>query len=358
LKNNLNEQTVSEQKSFAENTENNFSLAAPELSLLLPVLNEAANLRPLHEKIQKALDKLDKTVEIIYVDDGSTDGSLEILRHLARFDSRVRVISFRRNYGQAAALSAGIDAARGKILISIDADLQNDPADISKLLEKLDEGYDVVSGWRVNRQDALITRKIPSQIVNSLISAISGVPLHDYFCSLKAYRRDVLQDARLCGETPLFIPIFAVWTGGRIAEIPVEHHARAAGKSKYGLSRAFKILLDFITIKFIISRQFKPIYVFAVFGLIAFAFSFIAGLSALYLKLVESVSFFLTPLPLIAIVMLAIAAQFFLTGLLAEIFVRAHQESQAKPIYFVREQIGFEHSDRNQQFSPKARATD
>jgi dolichol-phosphate mannosyltransferase len=224
----------------------------------------------------------------------------------------------------------------------MDADLQNDPADIRRLLEKLDEGYDVVSGWRKNRQDTLLTRKIPSWLANNLISKIGGVALHDYGCSLKAYRRDVIQDVRLYGEMHRFIPIYAAWAGARVAEIPVEHHARTMGKSKYGLSRTVKVVLDLMTIKFMASYQTKPIYVFGTFGLIAFALSFVAGFWALYLKLFEAVSFILTPLPIIAIVMLAISVQFFLMGLLAEMLVRTYHESQAKPIYAVRERIGFD----------------
>lgn len=315
---------------------------APELSLFLPVLNEEPNLRPMHQKISAALDALGKRAEVIYVDDGSTDKSLKILRELATEDSRVRVISFRRNYGQTAAMSAGIDAATGEILIPMDADLQNDPADIARLLEKLDEGYDVVSGWRKNRQDKLITRKIPSWIANGVISKIGGVTLHDYGCSLKAYRRDVIQDVRLYGEMHRFIPIYAAWAGARVGEIPVEHHARTMGKSKYGLSRTVKVVLDLMTIKFMASYQTKPIYVFGTFGLIAFGLSFLAGTWAIFLKLFEGISFILTPLPVIAVVMLAISVQFFLMGLLAEMLVRTYHESQAKPIYAVREKIGFE----------------
>lgn len=315
---------------------------APELSLFLPVFNEEPNLRPLHAKIQAALENLGKTAEVIYVDDGSTDASLMILREIAAADARVRVVSFRRNYGQTAAMSAGIDAATGEILIPMDADLQNDPSDIARLLEKLDEGFDVVSGWRRERQDKLLTRKIPSQLANNLISKIGGVALHDYGCSLKAYRRDVLQDVRLYGEMHRFIPIYAAWAGARVTEIPVEHHARTMGKSKYGLSRTIKVVLDLMTIKFMASYQTKPIYVFGTFGLIAFALSLIAGIWALFLKLIENVSFILTPLPVIAVVMLAISVQFFLMGLLAEMLVRTYHESQAKPIYAVRERIGFD----------------
>jgi glycosyltransferase involved in cell wall biosynthesis len=314
----------------------------PELSLFLPVLDEEENLRPMHAKIRAALDALGKTAEVIYVDDGSADKSLSVLKEIAAGDDRVRVVALRRNYGQTAAMSAGIDAARGEILIPMDADLQNDPADISRLLEKLDEGYDVVSGWRKNRQDKLISRKIPSQIANRIISWIGGVHLHDYGCSLKAYRRDVLQDVKLYGEMHRFIPIYASWAGARVTEIPVDHHARTMGKSKYGISRTVKVIFDLITIKFMASYQTKPLYVFGSFGLIAFLLSMVSGAWSIILKIFYGTSFILTPLPLITIVMLAISVQFFLMGLLAELLVRTYHESQDKAIYAVREKIGFE----------------
>jgi dolichol-phosphate mannosyltransferase len=315
---------------------------APDISVFLPVLNEEPNLRPLHEKMSAALDALGRSAEVIYVDDGSTDNSLNVLRELAAEDPRVRVISLRRNYGQTAAMSAGIDAARGRVLIPMDADLQNDPADIRRLLDKLDEGYDVVSGWRKNRQDKMFTRKIPSMLANRLISWIGGVPLHDYGCSLKAYRRDVLVDVRLYGEMHRFIPIYASWAGARVTEIPVEHHARTMGKSKYGLSRTLKVVFDLITIKFMASYQTKPIYVFGTFGTLAFAISLLAGLYAVFLKLTHRADFVQTPLPILTIVMFAVGVQFILMGLLAEMLVRTYHESQAKAIYAVRERIGFE----------------
>ncbi|MGB4988664.1 MAG: glycosyltransferase family 2 protein [Pyrinomonadaceae bacterium] len=314
----------------------------PELSLFLPVLDEEENLRPMHAKIAAALDALGKSAEVIFVDDGSTDRSLSILKEIAAADDRVRVISLRRNYGQTAAMSAGIDAAKGDILIPMDADLQNDPADIKRLLDKLDEGFDVVSGWRKNRQDKLISRKIPSQIANRIISWIGGVHLHDYGCSLKAYRRDVIQDVRLYGEMHRFIPIYASWAGARVTEIPVDHHARTMGKSKYGISRTIKVVFDLMTIKFMASYQTKPIYVFGTFGMLAFLLSMIAGVWSLVLKIGYDTSFILTPLPVIAVVMLAISVQFFLMGLLAELSVRTYHESQDKAIYAVRERIGFD----------------
>ena len=318
--------------------------AAPEVSIFLPVYNEEPNLLPLHAKLDEALKTLGRSAEIVYVDDGSTDGSLKILREIAELDPRVRVVALRRNYGQTAAMAAGIDAATGKVLIPMDADLQNDPADITRLLEKLDEGYDVVSGWRKNRKDKMITRKIPSMIANRVISWIGGVPLHDYGCSLKAYRRESLQDVRLYGEMHRFIPIYASWAGARVTEIPVRHHARTMGKSKYGLSRTLKVVFDLMTIKFMASYQTKPIYVFGSFGMFAFAISLLAGLYAVFLKIFHKADFVQTPLPILTIVMFAVGVQFLLMGLLAEMLVRTYHESQAKAIYAVRERLGFKNT--------------
>ena len=317
----------------------------PAISVFLPVLNEEPNLLPLHEKLDDALRKLGRSAEIIYVDDGSTDGSLDVLRRLAETDPRVRVVALRRNYGQTAAMAAGIHAARGDVLIPMDADLQNDPADIARLLKKLDEGYDVVSGWRKNRQDKLVTRKFPSMIANRLISWIGGVPLHDYGCSLKAYRRESLADVNLYGEMHRFIPIYASWAGARVAEIPVEHHARTMGKSKYGLSRTVKVVFDLMTIKFMASYQTKPLYVFGWVGLLTLAASVFCALLAFLMKYANwphHADFVQTPLPVLAMVMLVLGIQFFLMGLLAEMQVRTYHESQSKAIYAIRERIGFE----------------
>src|SRR5919202_592973 len=268
---------------------------APDISVFLPVLNEEPNLRPLHAKLDAALAELGRTAEVIYVDDGSTDRSLAILREIAAADTRVRVISLRRNYGQTAAMSAGIDAARGRVLIPMDADLQNDPADIRRLLDKLDEGYDVVSGWRKDRQDKVLTRKLPSMIANWVISFIGGVKLHDYGCSLKAYRREFLKEVKLYGEMHRFIPIYASWVGARVTEIPVRHHKRTMGRSKYGLSRTFKVMLDLLTIKFMASYHTKPIYVFGLFGFGSFLISLVAGAWALLRKMMGE-SFIRNPL--------------------------------------------------------------
>src|SRR5262245_25597611 len=251
----------------------------PKLSLFLPVYNEEENLPRLNEKIFQAMEGLGHSFEVIYVDDGSADRSLDLLKGFAASDRRVRVIAFRRNYGQTAAMAAGISAARGDVLIPMDADLQNDPADIKWLLSKLDEGYDVVSGWRKDRQDALLTRTLPSKLANGMISRISGVKLHDYGCSLKAYRREVLKDVQLYGEMHRFIPIYASWAGARVTEIPVAHYPRVAGKSKYGLSRTVKVVFDLVTIKFMASYLTKPLYVFRRAGVVAFAVPLSAGFS-------------------------------------------------------------------------------
>src|SRR5689334_14138264 len=320
---------------------------SPDISVFLPVFNEEPNLLPLHAKLDEALKSLGRSAEIVYVDDGSSDGSLKILREIAQLDPRVRVVALRRNYGQTAAMAAGIDAAKGKVLIPMDADLQNDPADIGRLLDKLNEGYDVVSGWRKNRKDKMVTRKIPSMIGNRLISWIGGVPLHDYGCSLKAYRRESLQDVQLYGEMHRFIPIYASWSGARVTEIPVEHHARTMGKSKYGLSRTIKVVFDLMTIKFMASYQTKPLYMFGFAGLTTFVISLLCALLALLMKFASwphHADFVQTPLPVLTMVMLVLGVQFFFMGLLAEMLVRTYHESQSKPIYAVRERIGFEDS--------------
>jgi glycosyltransferase involved in cell wall biosynthesis len=322
--------------------------AAPEVSIFLPVYNEEPNLRPLHARLDEALQRLGRTAEIIYVDDGSSDGSLNVLRELAAKDSRVRVIALRRNYGQTPAMAAGIHAARGQVLIPMDADMQNDPADIARLLDKLDEGFDVVSGWRKNRQDKLFTRKIPSMIANRMISWIGGVPLHDYGCSLKAYRRESLADVQLYGEMHRFIPIYASWSGARVTEIPVEHHARTMGKSKYGLSRTIKVIFDLMTIKFMASYQTKPLYVFGWAGLLTMLLSLLCAIFAFVMKYTNwphHADFVQTPLPVLTMVMLVLGIQFFLMGLLAEMQVRTYHESQAKAIYAVRERINFTTED-------------
>lgn len=320
----------------------------PKLSIFLPVYNEEENLERLNQKIFAAMAELGHSFEVIYVDDGSSDRSLDLLKKFAAEDRRVKVIGFRRNYGQTAAMAAGIDAARGEILIPMDADLQNDPADIVRLLAKLDEGYDVVSGWRKDRQDAFITRTFPSRIANGLISRIGGVPLHDYGCSLKAYRREVLKDVNLYGEMHRFIPIYAAWAGGRVTEIPVAHYPRTAGQSKYGLSRTIKVVFDLVTIKFMASYMTKPIYVFGWAGVLAFAISVFSAVFACLMKFAswpKHADFIQTPLPVLAMVMLVLGIQLFLMGLIAEMLVRTYHESQNKPIYTVKTKVNLEEGE-------------
>src|SRR5262245_45847017 len=261
------------------------------ISVVIPVYNEEANVQELHARLAASLGQ---EAEFIFVDDGSTDDTYERLIDVARGDARVRLIRFRRNFGQTAALSAGIDHARGRIIVPLDGDLQNDPRDIPRLLAKLDEGFDVVSGWRVNRQDSL-RRRLPSVIANRLVSWISGVRLHDYGCSLKAYRRDVLRDVRLYGEMPSLVPIYASLQGARVTQLPVDHHPRTHGKSNYGFERTIKVILDLIVVKFLSRYSTKPIYVFGGFGLLAFVLSFLTFCWMLYYKITGQKTFIETP---------------------------------------------------------------
>jgi glycosyltransferase involved in cell wall biosynthesis len=313
-----------------------------EISVFLPVYNEQDNIEQLNLRLTDALEKLGRSYEVIYIDDGSTDQSLARLRDIGLRDTRVRVVSLRRNYGQTAAMSAGIDHAKGGILIPMDADLQNDPADISRLLEKLDEGYDVVSGWRKDRKDPWLTRRLPSRLANRLVARLSGVDLHDFGCSLKAYRRDALTGVKLYGEMHRFIPIYAGWAGARVTEIPVTHHARSAGKSKYGLSRTIKVLFDLITIKFLSSFLTKPLYLFGTAGLVCLAISLLSFAFALYYRFVEGVHLNRMPLATLSMIMFAMGVQFVFMGLLAEMIVRTYHESQDKPTYLIRERINID----------------
>ncbi len=311
--------------------------AAVELSVVVPLLDEQDNLRPLYEQIKQALDGR-FPYEIIFVDDGSTDDSFKILKGFHETDERVRVIRFRRNFGQTAALSAGFFHSRGRIVVALDADLQNDPADIPMLVDKLNEGYDVVSGWRKKRHDKALTRLLPSRIANGLISTITGVQLHDYGCTLKAYRREVLAETRLYGEMHRFIPALASWAGARIAECVVNHRARTAGKAKYGLGRTWRVILDLITVKFLGSFSTKPIYVFGGLGGLTALGTVLCGLEVLYEKLfLPGHSMIRNPLLILTAVLMLATIQFILMGLLAEMQVRTYHESQNRPTYVIRE---------------------
>jgi glycosyltransferase involved in cell wall biosynthesis len=309
------------------------------VSVLIPVYNEEENLLPLSERLITALKKTGRPYEVIFVDDGSSDGSLEILLDISKKNPNIKVVSFSRNFGQTAALSAGIDFSKGDILIPMDGDLQNDPEDILPLLQKIEEGYDVVSGWRKNRKDPFLTRRLPSMIANKIISWIGGVHLHDYGCTLKAYRRDILKNIRLYGEMHRFIPIYAQWIGTRVSEIPVRHFPRGSGASKYGMSRVFKVILDLMVVKFLLSYSQKPIYVFGGMGLLMILGAFLSGGYAIYLKLFKGVSFILTPLPLLCVLLLMLGFLSILMGFLAEILTRTYYESQGKLTYQIKETI-------------------
>jgi glycosyltransferase involved in cell wall biosynthesis len=319
------------------------AVATGFISVVVPVLNEEENIDPLCAKLFPALEELGRPFEVIIINDGSWDRTEEKLAAQAEREPRLTVVSFRRNVGQTAALMAGIDYARGDIIVPMDGDLQNDPRDIGDLLAKIDEGYDVVSGWRKERHDSL-SRTFPSRVANKLISEISGVHLHDYGCSLKAYRRDVLRGFRLYGQMHRLVPIYARWQGARIAEIPVRHHARQHGRSKYGMNRVFKVLLDLMLAKFLTQYETTPIYVFGMAGVTFFLMAFVAGIYAIYLKYWEHTSFIQTPLPLLVTLGFITGVMCLLLGLLAEMQVRIYFESQGKLPYQVKT---INHRDEN-----------
>ena len=311
-----------------------------DISVVVPVLNEEESLPLLHEALTEVLSDSGSSYEIIVVDDGSTDRSLEILREIQAQDDNLRVVCFRRNYGQTAAFAAGFDRAQGETVITIDADLQNDPADIPALVSKLQEGYDVVSGWRVDRQDRFLDRRLPSIVANRFIGWATGVRIHDYGCSLKAYRRDVLADVRLYGELHRFIPALAHAAGARVAEIPVSHHPRRFGETKYGISRTLKVILDLLVVRFLMSYSTRPIHVF---GLMGMASAFAGTVILCYLGVVRLVlqqDIGNRPITLLAILLVVVGVQLVTSGLLAELMTRTYYESQGKAIYTVREELG------------------
>src|SRR5947209_20086038 len=311
----------------------------PRLSVVVLVYNEIDSIEPLQEELTGVLEGLDVSYEIVYIDDGSRDGSTEKMSQFATHDPHVRVVSFRRNFGQTAAVQAGIDNSSGEILVFLDGDMQNDPHDIPHLLEKVDEGYDVVSGWRHDRRDD-ITRVLPSQVANWIIAHVTGVHLSDFGCTLKAYRRDVIQDVRLYGEMHRFIPVYASMVGARITELPVNHRPRTYGKSKYSLSRTSRVMLDLITMKLLGSYSTKPMYFFgfAAFGLWAMALV-LAAIVILQKALPPYVYAHNNPLLLLSVVLVIIGVQFILMGLVAELVIRTYHESKQKRTYVVREVI-------------------
>jgi glycosyltransferase involved in cell wall biosynthesis len=315
-----------------------------DLSIVVPLFNEADNIPILYRELCYALGKLGKSYELILVDDGSTDRTPELLAGLAEGDERVLVVTFRRNFGQTAAMAAGIDLAQGAVIVPMDGDLQNDPEDIGALLRELDRGYDVVSGWRKERKDSL-SRVIPSRLANFIISRVGGVPLHDYGCSLKAYRRETLDEVHLYGEMHRFIPIFARWQGARVTELPVRHRPRRAGQSHYGFERVLKVILDLIVLKFFSAYITKPIYVFGGFGMLSIGLSLVSFLLSVVFKLIPRDNpwgptwhkdFIATPLPVLSVGLFVVGLQMIFIGLLAEVLMRTYFESQNKRAYVIK----------------------
>jgi glycosyltransferase involved in cell wall biosynthesis len=313
-----------------------------DISVVIPFLNEEASLAGLCDDLDVALASTGREYEILFIDDGSTDGGVAVLEQQREKNSRIKIISFRRNFGQTAALVAGLDYSSGSVVITMDADRQNDPADIPLLLEKIDEGYDLVCGWRHDRQDTYISRKLPSLIANKLISRITGVQLHDYGCTLKAMQGEVAKNITLYGELHRFIPAVASWMGVRIAEVPVNHRPRTEGESKYGLSRVFRVLLDLITVKFLLSYSGRPIHFFGIPGLICGTIGIVTTTYLVIARLFFGMPLSDRPILLFAIAMILVGIQFIVFGLLGELQIRTYYESQDKPIYFVRKTIGIE----------------
>jgi len=319
----------------------NHSLTHPliELSIVVPVFNEEENLPLLYKQLTGTLESLGRPYELLFIDDGSRDNSFSLLKTLHEQDSRVRVIRFRRNFGQTAAFSAGFDVAQGEIIITLDADNQNDPTDIPRLLDKMSAGYDVVSGWRQQRQDPW-HRRLPSRVANWLISTVTGVHLHDYGCSLKVYRREVIKEIRLYGELHRYIPAIASWMGIEVAELPVNHYPRRFGKSKYGLSRTLRVVLDLVTVRFLLSYSTRPLQIFGLLGLAAGMTGFLMGLYLSYEKLILGAKIGDRPLLLLSVLLMLTGVQLVSMGLLGELIIRTYYEAQRKPIYVVREKLG------------------
>lgn len=313
-----------------------------DVSIVVPIYNEEENIQALYEKVTGALNASGLEYEFILVDDGSSDRSFLLLHDIAGKDSRVKVIRFRRNFGQTAAMAAGFDAARGRVVVPMDGDLQNDPGDIVRLLAKMEEGYDVVSGWRKDRQDTFVNRKLPSMIANGLISRMTGVHLHDYGCTLKAYRKEVLEGINLYGEMHRFVPALASQVGARVTEIPVQHHPRLFGQSKYGISRTMRVVLDLMTVKFLLHYSTKPIQLFGKWGVYTLLAGICSGGATIYMKLFEHMNMNRNPLLILTAFLLFMGVQFIVLGLLGEVNARTYYEAQGKPIYVVRERLNFD----------------
>ena len=313
----------------------------PELSIVIPILNEEQNIKLLYSQLKPTLDSLNKDYEIIFVDDGSRDGSFGVLKDICQQDRKVRAVRFGRNYGQTAALAAGFDNAQGSVFITMDGDLQNDPQDIPRLLKKMEEGYDIVSGWREKRKDPLFTNKIPSRIANRLISIITGVRLHDYGCTLKAYKKEAIKNINLYGEMHRFLPALASWNGVSIAELPVKHHARKHGKTKYGLSRVSRVVLDLITVKFLLSFSTKPIQLFGGWGILSLLFAGVSGIAVILMKFLHGKDMTGNPLLYLTILLFVVGFQFIMVGLLGEMMSRIYHQSRKHPTYIVKEKLGY-----------------
>ena len=313
-----------------------------EISIVVPVYNELDNVEAVYSAIKSALLEMGCSYEIVMVDDGSSDGSYGVLTRLAATDANLKVIRFRRNFGQTAAMSAGFDYAKGDIIIPMDGDLQNDPADIPRLIAKIHEGYDVVSGWRRDRKDTFVSRKIPSLLANALISRLTGVHLHDYGCTLKAYRREVLDGINLYGEMHRFVPALASQFGARVTELPVNHFPRLHGVSKYGISRTLRVILDLMTVKFLMAYSTKPIQLFGKWGIYAMMAAFATGAMTIYMKMFEHFSMNRNPLLILTAFLLFMGVQFIVLGLLGELNARTYFESQGKPIYSVKDRINLD----------------
>lgn len=313
-----------------------------DVSIVIPLYNEEENISELYCSLTNALQNDAIDYEIILVDDGSKDQTFHIITTLADRDQRLKAIRFRRNFGQTAAMAAGFNAAKGNIIIPMDGDLQNDPIDIPRLIAKIHDGYDVVSGWRHDRQDTFITRKIPSILANALISNMTGVYLHDYGCTLKAYRREILEEINLYGEMHRFVPALASQVGAKVTEIPVKHHPRLHGVSKYGISRTLRVILDLMTVKFLLAYSTKPIQLFGKWGIYTIFFGCVTGSMTLYMKLVDHLSMNRNPLLILTAFLLFMGIQFIVLGLLGELNARTYYESQNKPIYVIRESINLD----------------
>ena len=307
------------------------------ISIVIPIYNEEANIDKLTESILTALSDIE--YEVLFINDGSTDNSEKEIQDKIKSNSHIKLINLRRNYGQTAAMQAGFDHSKGEIIIPMDGDLQNDPKDIPMLIDKINEGYDVVSGWRKTRLDKKYTRIIPSKIANMLISKISGIHLHDYGCTLKAYRKEILDEIKLYGEMHRFIPIYASWEGAKVTEVAVHHHPRTAGKTKYGLSRIPRVILDLLVIRFFDKSLDRPIHLFGQFGLLMFVIAFLLSILAIFLKVFINISFILTPLPLLVVFFAMSGLLCIFIGLVAEIQSRVYFEAIDRPVYLVRKEL-------------------